>query len=393
MSTQTSTQSSTSAVADAGANTSSIADDRFRSGEKFTTLRGVRSAAKQHLSDAVWNYLWTGTGDETTAERNTAKFDEVLWEVPLFAGVANPSTATSFMGIDLALPLLTAPFGQEAEFHTGGHMAIGRATQETGIAQMVPVAASYPIEEIAAASDRALFYQMTLVGPLELTLDMAQRAKDCGYQYIVATYSPIRQWRERLIEDRFSPRSGTAHANFGPGASDPAGLQELIDFTEPRWTWAQAKEFIARCPLPVVVKGVASAADARAALDAGAVGLYVSNYGGRTIDRTLSTIEVLPEIRAEAGPDVPIVLDSGIRRGSDIAAAVALGADAVAIGRLTALGLAADGQAGVARTIELLRDELWTTLGHLGVSSVAELGPAQLRQVPTVPQAPAPTQK
>lgn len=374
-------------------NTSSIADDRFRSAEKFTTLRGVHKAARQHLSEAVWNYLWVGTGDETTAERNTTKFDEVLWEVPLFSGVANPSTATTFMGIDLSLPLLTAPFGQETEFHSGGHPAVGRAAQETGIAQMVPVAASYRIEEIAAASDVAHFYQMTLVGPLELTLDMAQRAKDCGYRYIVATYSPIRQWRERLIEDRFSPRSGTTHANFGPDASDPAGLRELIDFTEPRWTWAQAKTFIERCPLPVVVKGVASAADARAALDAGAIGLYVSNYGGRTIDRTLSTIEVLPEIRTEAGPDVPIVLDSGIRRGSDIAAALALGADAVAIGRLTALGLAADGQDGVARTIELLRDELWTTLGHLGCSSVSELGPQQLRQVPTVPEPPVSTQK
>lgn len=367
-------------------NTSSaIADDRFRSEEKYTTLRGVREQARHQMSESAWNYLWTGTGDETTAERNTAKFDELLWEVPLFAGVSNPRTNSTFMGYELSLPLFTAPFGQDATFHPEGHLAIGRAAEEAGVEQMVPVAASFTIEDIAAASNRAHFYQMTLVGDLELTLDMAQRAKDCGYGVIVATYSPIRQWRERLIEDRFSTRGQAEHANFGPGTSDPAGLRELIEFTEPRWTWAQAKEFIDRCTLPVVVKGVSSGKDARAALDAGAAGLYVSNYGGRTIDRTLSTIEVLPEIRDMAGADVPIILDSGIRRGSDIAAALALGADAVAIGRLTALGLAADGQEGVRRTIELLTEEFWTTLGHLGCSTPADLGRHVLRQPLTIP--------
>lgn len=361
-------------------NTRAIADDRFRSDQKYTTLRGVSRAAEHRLSPGEWNYLWSGTGDETTANRNVSKFDDVLWEVPLFAGVGNPKTSTSFMGYDLSVPVLTAPFGQEATFHPDGHLAVGRAAEKAGIEQMVPVAASYAIEDIAAASSRAHFYQMTLVGDIELTLDMAQRAEDCGYEVIVATYSPIRQWRERLIEDRFSPRGQNTHANFGEGRSDPAPLRELIDFTEPRWTWEQAAEFIRRCPLPVLVKGVASARDAQDALAAGASGLYVSNYGGRTIDRTLSTIEVLPEVRAVAGPDVPILLDSGIRRGSDIAAALALGADAVAIGRLTALGLAADGEAGVLRTVQLLTEEFWTTLGHLGCDSPAHLGPHVLRQ-------------
>jgi 4-hydroxymandelate oxidase len=115
-------------------------------------------------------------------------------------------------------------------------------------------------------------------------------------------------------------------------------------------------------------------------VDAGAVALYVSNYGGRTIDRTLSTIEILPEVRAAVGPDVPIVLDSGIRRGSDIAAAVALGADAVAIGRVTALGLAADGELGVRSALEILREEFWQTLGHLGCSRVDDLGPHVFRK-------------
>lgn len=354
---------------------SSIADDRYRATDQFTTLVGIKKAARHHLSESIWNYLWTGTGDETTVERNTAKFDELLFETPLFAGVSNPTTSTTFLDFPLSFPLLTAPFGQEALFHPDGHLAIGRAAEAVGVQQMVPVAASFRLEDVAAASAAANIYQMTFVGEEEHVLAMIDRAKAAGYRYICATYSPIRQWRERLREDKFVPRGTADHINFGPGASDPAGLTELIEFTRPRWTWEEAKSVIQKSPLPVIVKGVQSAADARAALDAGAVGLYVSNYGGRTIDRTAATIELLPAIRKAAGPDIPIVIDSGIRRGSDIAAAVALGANAVAIGRLTALGLAADGEHGVRRVLEILREEFWTTLGHLGVSSVSELGP------------------
>ena len=361
--------------------TRAIFDDRFGSSERFTTITGITKAARHHLSDSAWDYLWTGTGSETTVARNQSKFDELLWEVPLFAGVSNPDTSTSVFGYDLSMPLFTAPFGQEATFHSDGHPGIGRAAERAGIQQMVPVAASYRLEDVAAASNAAHFYQMTLVGDDELVLAMMQRAKDAGYTHIVATYSPIRQWRERLIENRFSSRTTGDNINFGENGSDPAGLQELIAFTKPRYTWADAARIIEKAPLPVIIKGIHSAADAIAARDAGAVGLYVSNYGGRTIDRTLSTIEVLPEIR-KAVPELPIVLDSGIRRGSDIAAAVALGADAVAIGRLTALGLAADGEEGVLRVIEILKQELWMTLGHLGCSSIADLGPHVFRHNP-----------
>lgn len=362
--------------------TRAIFDDRFSTQERFTTITGITKAARHQLSDSAWDYLWTGTGAETTVARNQDKFDELLWEVPIFAGVKNPDTSTTAFGYDLALPLFTAPFGQEATFHLDGHMGIGRAAEATGIQQMVPVAASYTLEEVGAASNVANFFQMTLVGDEDLVLAMMQRAKDAGYTHIIATYSPIRQWRERLIENKFTSRTTKDNVNFGPGASDPRGLKELVEFTQPRYTWEDAKRVISKAPLPVIIKGIHSAADAVAAVEAGAVGLYVSNYGGRTIDRTLSTIEVLPEIRAAVGDEIDIVLDSGIRRGSDIAAAVALGANAVAIGRLTALGLAADGEAGVRRVIEILQQELWMTLGHLGCSTISELGPHVFRENP-----------
>jgi 4-hydroxymandelate oxidase len=361
-------------------------DDRYQTSEKYTTLRGIYHDAKRRLSDIDWNYLSCGTGDEVTLKENTAVFDSVRFEVPLFAGISNPDTQTNVLGFDLSFPAFIAPFGGgEAVFHPEGHLAIGRAAAAVGIQQMVPVAASHSLEEIAEASPVASVFQMTFVGDEDGVLDMIERAKAAGYSYICATYSPIRQWRERMIEDRFSLRNETTPSNFGPGKSDPAALRELLDFSKPRWTWAQAASVIRRSALPCIVKGISSVKDAKASLDAGAVGLYLSNYGGRTIDRTPAALETLPAIRRAVGQDIPIVLDSGIRRGSDIATAIALGADAVALGRLIACGLAADGEYGVRRTLELLRCEFWTTLGHLGCSSVAELSVAVLTKPRTLP--------
>jgi len=199
------------------------------------------------------------------------------------------------------------------------------------------------------------------------------RARAAGYEQIVGTYSPIRQWRERMMEDRTRFVPGKAESNFGPGRSDPAMLQELLEFTRPRWGWTEAREAISRAPLPVFMKGVMTADDARRSLDAGVTGLYVSNYGGRTIDRQPSAVSALPKVREAAGNDVPILFDSGIRRGSDIAAALALGANAVALGRAVGYGLAADGETGVRRVLEILKTEFWTTLGHLGLSRASDL--------------------
>ncbi|MBZ6076771.1 alpha-hydroxy acid oxidase [Microvirga puerhi] len=355
-------------------------DDRYSTNEKYTTLRGIHRDAQRHLSETEWNYLWCGTGDEVTLKDNVAAFDRYRFNTPMFAGIDNPDTRTKVLGFDLSFPAFVAPFGGEAVFHPEGHLALGRAAQAVGIQQMVPVASSHSLEDVAAASSVASVFQMTFVGDEDAVLEMMERAKAAGYKYICVTYSPIRQWRERMMEDRFSIRGEKGPANFGAGRSDPAALVELLDFTRPRWNWQQAARAIARAPLPCIVKGITSVKDAQAALDAGAAGLYVSNYGGRTVDRTPAALDVLPSIRKAVGGEVPIIFDSGIRRGSDIVTALALGADAVALGRLLALGLAADGEYGVRRTLELLQREFWTTLGHFGCSRVEELSEANLYQ-------------
>jgi len=358
-------------------------DDRYATREKFASLRGIHTAARQKLSEVNWNYLHCGTGDEITARENVSAFNRYLFDAPLFTGVSNPDTSTTVLGYQLSFPAFTAPFGGgETLFHPDGMLAVGRAAHAAGIRQMVPVAAGHSLEQVRSASPAAVAFQMTFCGEEAAVLDMMHRAKDAGYEHIVVTFSPIRQWRERMMEDRFSLPGAADPSNFGQGKSDMAMMRELLDFTQPRWGWEQAARVITASPLPCIVKGVGSRADARAALKAGAVALYVSNYGGRTIDRVPAAITTLPEVREEAGRDVPIIFDSGIRRGSDIATAIALGANAVALGRSAALGLAADGEAGVKRVLDLLRDEFWTTLGHLGCSTVSDLSPHIFRTQP-----------
>jgi 4-hydroxymandelate oxidase len=354
-------------------------DDRYATGERFTTNKAIQAAARKLLSDTVWNYLNCGTGDEVTLRANIADFDRLQFRTPLFAGISNPDTSTSFLGHHLSFPALIAPFGGgEQLLHGDGHCATGRAAAAAGIRQIVPVAAAHSLETIAAATGVAQMFQLTFVGKVESVLAMIERAKAAGYEQIVATYSPIRQWRERMMEDRFSIRTSDEDGNFGAGKSDPDMLREQLAFTQPRWGWQQAEEVIHNSPLPVFVKGVMEADEATRAMQAGAAGLYVSNYGGRSIDRMPSSISALPKVRAAVGKDVPIIFDSGIRRGSDIAAAMALGANVVALGRSVGYGLAADGEAGARRVLELLKAEFWTTLGHLGCSRVDELGPHNL---------------
>lgn len=346
---------------------------RYESHEQFRTLRGIFTAAQRNLSPVDWDYLWCGVGDEITVASNTTAFDQWHFRERLFAGISRPQTNVSFLGRDMSVPVMIAPFGNDAVFHPEGHLAVGRAAQETGVLQMVPVAASYSLEDVASGSNAAIGYQMTMVGDADQALEMIDRAHRAGYEFIVASDSPTRQWRERLIENEYVPVRSHQDINFGPGKSNPAALEELYGFTKPRWSWEELALVIGKSTLPVIVKGIQCASDAQRALDAGALGLYVSNYGGRELDRVAPALVALPAVRAAVGPQVPIIFDSGIRRGSDVATAIALGADVVAIGRLAALGLAAGGQDGVRRVIELLRDELWATMGRLGAARVAEL--------------------
>jgi isopentenyl diphosphate isomerase/L-lactate dehydrogenase-like FMN-dependent dehydrogenase len=343
---------------------------------EFATLDEIREAALAKLEPAVHDFLEGGAGEETTLRRNRRAFQRWAFLPRVMSGRRPPVTETRFLGVDLALPVLTAPFGGDGLFHPDGQVAIARANALAGTASIVPEAGTHSLERIAqAAPDAAAFGQINATGTGQGFIKMMRRYSDAGYRGLCITCdSPVAGWRERNLRNRYIPDI----AKYGGGnyASDEETLSALGWFLEtqaPVWSWSKLSGLVAHGTLPWIAKGIMTADDARAAVAAGASALLVSNHGGRQLDGQRASIAALPEIRDAVGPDMAIAVDGGIRRGADVVKAVALGADVVVIGRLAAYGVAAGGERGMSRVLELLRDEIMTVLTLLGRGNLADL--------------------
>jgi 4-hydroxymandelate oxidase len=342
---------------------------------EFATLDEIREAGLAKLSSAAREFLESGAGDETTLRRNRRAFERWAFLPRVMSGLPAPATASRFLGVDLALPVLTAPFGADRLFHPDGQLAVARANAVAGTAGIAPEAGSYSLEDIAAAAPgAAAFGQFHAVGTDDGFLRMMRRYEDAGYRGLCITCdSPIAGWRERNLRNRYLPDYGLFAGNY-PSVDQALGhLGQLLQQEAPVWPWSRLGGLLARGSLPWMAKGIMTAGDARAAVAAGASAVLVSNHGGRQLDGQRASLDALPEIRDAVGTDVGVALDSGIRRGADVVKAIALGADVVVIGRLAAYGLAAGGEAGVSRVLELLRAEITTILTLLGRGGLAEL--------------------
>jgi 4-hydroxymandelate oxidase len=342
---------------------------------EFGTLEEIREAALARLSPAARDFLEGGAGDETTLRRNRQAFERWAFQPRVMSGLPSPATTTRFLGVDLAIPVLTAPFGADGLFDPDGHVAVARANAAAGTASIVPEAGSHSLEEIAAAApNAAAFGHIHPLGTDEGFLGMVRRYQDAGYRGLcIACDCPIVGWRDRNLRNRFLPDYALFGGNY-PSVEQAFGqLGQLLEQAAPVWSWSKLGGLLAQGALPWMAKGIMTVDDALAAVAAGASALLVSNHGGRQLDGQRASLDVLPEIRDAVGPDVGIALDSGIRRGADIVKAIALGADVVVIGRLAAYGLAAGGEAGLSRVLELLRAEITTILTLLGRGSLADL--------------------
>ncbi len=357
---------------------------RIRPREGFATLSELRDAAEGKLAREVWNYLEGGAGEEQTLRDNRDAFARWRFRPRYLNGNGPPDTRTSFVGIELSTPVMTAPFGADRYFHGEGQCAVVRAAQRFGTASFVPEASSYPLEEIAAAAPSAArVMQLHPTGPEDAFVALAERAARAGYELLCLTIdAPAAGWRERGMRDRLAFEWDAIGGNLPPGVSAEEHdlFGSLLDRGEPVWTWQRLAEVTAALSLPWVAKGVLTGADAQAAADAGAAGVIVSNHGGRQLDGVPGTLEQLPEVVEAVGDRVAIGLDGGVRRGTDVVKALALGADVVLLGRAAAYGLIADGEAGVLRTLELVHAELRTTMGLLGCERVDQLEPALLQR-------------
>lgn len=339
--------------------------------------------ARQHLDDNAWAYLQGGAADELSLRDNLAAFQSIALRPRVLRDVRGGHTRLSLFGQTFEHPILLAPVAYQRLFHPDGELATALAANAMGAGMVVSTLASTCLEDIAGQTTAPLWFQLYWQGGREASLALVRRAENAGYRALVLTVdAPLSGIRNREQRAGFTlpPAANATNLAETPrmpplaaGASPVfAGLMALApSWTDVEWLRRQTS-------LPLLLKGVLHPEDAVQAVNCGANGLVISNHGGRVLDTTPAPLDVLPEIRARVGPDVALLLDSGIRRGGDVFKALAVGADAVLLGRPYVHALAVAGALGVAHLIKLLREELEVCMALCGCSELREITPDRL---------------
>ena len=318
--------------------------------------------ARRRLDQGSWDYLVGGSASETTLRRNRLAFDRIAFRPRILVDVSQIDTATTFLGQKLRIPAILAPIGSLQVFEAGGGATATRAATEFGIMHAISSVTEPALEETAAATPTPKIFQLYVHGDMKWTEDIIGRVKAAGYAALALTVDVAHySRRERPMLTRYQP----------PTRRVPPDRRHLASLT-----WETMDIIKEMAGLPFMLKGVQTAEDAAIAVQHGVDVIWVSNHGGRQIDHGLGSMDTLPEIVQAVDGKARIVLDGGVQRGSDILKAVALGADVVALGRLQGWGLAAGGQAGVVRMLEILEDELTCEMGLLGVTRIDQVTPA-----------------
>lgn len=327
----------------------------------FVTNQEVIVAARANLDQNAWDYLTGGAESETTMRRNRLGLDSLAFRPRILVDVSSTDTSTTFLGHRLRIPVMLAPIGSLQLLTPEAGVAVAKAAEEFGTINFVSSVTQPSLEEIAAAARTPKIFQLYVAGDLKWVESLLARVKNAGYSALCLTVdTAIYGRRERQMMDRWLP---------------PSRRQTGYEYRA-ALTWETMDAIKEIAGLPFILKGVATAEDAALAVEHGVSAVYVSNHGGRQLDHGRATIEMLPEIVAAVGGKAEIVLDGGIARGSDVVKAIALGAKAVGIGKLQGWGLAAAGQAGLVRVLELLESEITVTMGLLGVTRIDQIKPA-----------------
>jgi len=342
--------------------------------------------AQERIPPAYWSYLNGAAADGITAQENCAAFTRLRLHNRVLAPLQNGHTRVELLGDTLAAPLLVAPMAYQTLAHPEGEHAIALGVAATGLGMVLSTQASVPLEAIAQAANTPcpLWFQLYMQPDRDFTLQLVERAARAGYRALVLTVdAPINGLRNQEQRAGFALPAHVRAINLdgmrtpayrAAGAGESAVFGSgLVDYAP---TWQDLRWLIQHSPLPVHVKGILHPDDAQQALDAGAAGIIVSNHGGRTLDTLPATIDVLADVARAVQhqhPHAPVLMDGGIRRGTDIFKALALGAHAVLVGRPIMHGLAAAGATGVAHVLHLLRSELEVTMALMGCRTLADI--------------------
>ncbi len=343
-------------------------------------------AAAAKLEPGVLGYFAGGAGDELTLADNVEAWRRWRLRPRVLAGVGEVSTAATVLGARLSMPVLVAPVAYQRLVDAEGETAMARAAAAAGTAMCLStLATTWPAEVAAAAPEGRRWFQLYCFRDGAVTQALVDEAVANGFEAILVTVdAPPGGNRERDLRTGFAiPEGlGVPSVRAALGIDREVTIAETFALMDTGLGWEDLAELAAGSPLPVLVKGLVTAEDAELAIQHGAAGIVVSNHGGRQLDRALATGDALPEVADAVAGRVAVLVDGGIRRGIDVVTALALGADAVLVGRPALWGLAVGGEEGARRVLELLRAELELALALCGCASPAELGPGHVRRAP-----------
>jgi 4-hydroxymandelate oxidase len=337
--------------------------------------------ARERLPKEDYDYIAGGATDEISVDRNRRAFQSWALRPRVLCDVHRLDISTTVLGTKIDFPVLIAPCAGQKKAHADGEIAAGRAAAARGTIYTVSANAAVSFEELAKGVTGPLWLQMYLFRDREMTKEWLRRAKAAGYEAVCVTVdSQFRSKRERNIRNNFRNDRGV---NFPPVDPQTAAQRSRPgEGADPASTWKDLEWIKGATDLPIIAKGVMTGEDVEQSVKAGADAVVVSNHGGRHIDNTLATIEVLPEAVAAADGKLEVLLDGGVRRGADVVKAIALGAKAVFIGRPLFWGLVVDGERGVIRVLDILREEIEITMAKCGRPNIASIDATILAKAP-----------
>ena len=326
---------------------------------RFLTVDDYEPVARERLPADVYDYYAGGAGDEWTVHENRRAFDDWAIRPRMLTATYPPDPSTSILGADVSFPVLVAPWAYQRLAHPDGELATARAAARAGTIMAVSSTAVDDLEDVARATDAVKWWQLYLFTDRGRSTEMLARVLAAGYSAVCFTVD--------------FPVGGLRHRDTRSGFDMPVGLPGVDLVFEPNISWDDLEWIRERAPLPLLVKGIMTGEDARIAVDRGADGIVVSNHGGRQLDGVAAGITVLREVVEAVEGRIPVLVDGGIRRGTDVLKALALGASAVMVGRPICWGLAAAGEEGVFDVLSILRTEFENAMSLAGAGAVEDL--------------------